>query len=426
MAAGVSDEGTYQLPHRKNDMRVLVLNCGSSSLKFQVIESDGHGTPGTRDRRLARGTIERIGGAAVCTFGAEGEASQRETTPISPHADAVEKAFNWLRSAATAGGEGTTLSELDAVGHRVVHGGDQFTTSVILDDDAIAAIEALNELAPLHNPPALQAIRACRTLLGDTIPMVAAFDTAFHQTLPPHASAYALPHDLAARHGIRRYGFHGLAHRYVSLRYAEITHTPREQVNIITLHLGNGCSACAIRGGISVDTSMGFTPLEGLVMGTRTGDLDPAIVSYLVHKESVSTAEVEMWLNERSGLLGVSGRSNDMRELLTHAAADGRARLAIDLFCYRARKYIGAYLAVLGGATAVVFSGGIGERSPLIRAKICEGMQWCGLELDPERNTAVVGTEGAIALPQAAIQSYVIPSDEEHLIARDTVGVLRH
>jgi acetate kinase len=406
-------------------MRVLVFNCGSSSLKFQVIEPDVDGTPGAHDRRLARGTIERIGGEALCTFVAEGSAAWRETAHINSHEDAVEKALSWLRPSTAAGRQRTAPDALDAIGHRVVHGGDKFATSAVLDDNVIAAIEALNELAPLHNPPAVKAIRACRTLLGEAIPMVAAFDTAFHQTLPPHASVYALPHELATRHGIRRYGFHGLAHRFVSLRYAEITQTPRQQVNIITLHLGNGCSACAIGDGTSVDTSMGFTPLEGLVMGTRTGDLDPTVVSYLVHKESVSIAEVETWLNQRSGLLGVSGRSNDMRELLDHAPTDARAQLAIDLFCYRARKYIGAYLAVLGGAAAVVFSGGIGEHAPLIRAKICDTMQWCGLELDPERNNAVVGTEGVISLPNAAIQSYVIPSDEELLIARDTVEALR-
>jgi acetate kinase len=405
-------------------MRVLVLNCGSSSLKFQVIEPEVDGTLGARDRRLAQGTIERIGGEALCTFAAEGSAAGRETAHINSHEEAVEKVLNWLRPAAAGGKQDIAPDTLDAVGHRIVHGGDQFTTSVVLDDKVIAAIESLNELAPLHNPPAVQAIRACRTLLGQAIPMVAAFDTAFHQTLPPHASAYALPYDLAERHGIRRYGFHGIAHRFVSLRYAEMTHTPRNQVNIITIHLGNGCSACAIRGGTSVDTSMGFTPLEGLVMGTRTGDLDPTVVSYLVDKESVSIAEVETWLNQRSGLLGVSGRSNDMRELLEHAPSDARAQLAIDLFCYRARKYIGAYLAVLNGAAAVVFSGGIGEHAPLIRAKICDTMQWCGLELDPERNTAVVGTEGAISSPKATLQSYVIPSDEELLIARDTVAAL--
>jgi acetate kinase len=405
-------------------MRVLVFNCGSSSLKFQVIEPGVDGTPGAQDRRLAHGTIERIGGEALCTFAAEGSAAWRETAHINSHEDAVGKALSWLRPSTAGRRQGAAHDALDAIGHRVVHGGDKFTTSIVLDDNVIAAIEALSELAPLHNPPAVKAIRACRTLLGEAIPMVAAFDTAFHQTLPPHASAYALPHEIATRHGIRRYGFHGLAHRFVSLRYAEITQTPRQHVNIITLHLGNGCSACAIRGGTSVDTSMGFTPLEGLVMGTRTGDLDPTVVSYLVHKERVSIAEVETWLNQRSGLLGVSGRSNDMRELLDHAPADARAQLAIDLFCYRARKYIGAYLAVLGGAAAVVFSGGIGEHAPLIRAKICDAMQWCGLELDPERNTAVVGTEGEISSPKATIRIYVIPSDEELLIARDTVRAL--
>lgn len=256
--------------------------------------------------------------------------------------------------------------------------------------------------------------------------MVAAFDTAFHQTLPDYASSYALPHELAARHGIRRYGFHGLAHRYVASRFAELTGTPSHQVKLITLHLGNGCSASAIRDGRSVDTSMGFTPLEGLVMGTRTGDIDPTVVNYLAQKEGVSAARVEAWLNECSGLLGVSGRSHDMRELLAAIDQDDRARLAIDLFCYRARKYVGAYLAALGGAMAVAFSGGIGEHSPSIRARICDGMQWCGLTVDPARNMALQGTEGRISPPDALMHAYVIPSDEELLIARDTAQLLQH
>jgi acetate kinase len=229
---------------------------------------------------------------------------------------------------------------------------------------------------------------------------------------------------LSERHGIRRYGFHGLAHHYVTSRYAELTGTPRDQVTIITLHLGNGCSASAIQHGKSVDTSMGFTPLEGLVMGTRSGDLDPTVMSYLVRKEGVSVDEVETWLNTRSGLLGVSGLSNDMRELLEHADHDARARLAIELFCYRARKYIGAYLAVLGGASAVVFSGGIGEHSPQVRAKICAGMEWCGLAIDAERNAAMQGSEGPLSPADARLRVYVIPSDEEILIARDTAALL--
>jgi acetate kinase len=289
----------------------------------------------------------------------------------------------------------------------------------------MAALAALNDLAPLHNPPALSAIRACRAALGPTLPMVAAFDTAFHQTLPDYAAFYALPHDLSERHGIRRYGFHGLAHRYVALRYAELTGTPPHQVTIITLHLGNGCSACAIRDGASVDTSMGFTPLEGLVMGTRAGDVDPTVMRYLMHKEGVSVDEVETWLNTRSGLLGVSGESNDMRQLLVQADRNPRARLAIELFCYRARKYVGAYLAALGGATALVFSGGIGEHSSAIRAKICQGMQWCGIELDAAQNASIQGREGRVSAAAARVQVHVIPSDEEILIARDTAGLLQ-
>jgi acetate kinase len=406
-------------------MKVLVFNCGSSSLKFQVIEPQVAGGLRGRDRRLARGVIEHIGGEATGTFEASGLAAHREAAHIPHHEDAVRRVLHWLDSTPEGPGGETLLHALDVVGHRIVHGGDRFTTSVVLDDQAIAALEVLNELAPLHNPPALKAIRACRTVLGSSLPMVAAFDTAFHRTLPDYAAAYALPYELSQRHGIRRYGFHGLAHRYAAWRYAELTAIPVDQVTIVTLHLGNGCSASAISGGKSVDTSMGFTPLEGLVMGTRTGDLDPAVMSYLVRQEGVSAAEVETWLNERSGLLGVSGRSNDMRELLAHAAEDGRARLAVELFCYRARKYIGAYLAALGGAAALTFSGGIGEHSPAIRASICAGMQWCGLAVDPARNEAVVGGEGRISPPDARIPVYVIPSDEELLIAHDAANLLQ-
>lgn len=402
-----------------------MLNCGSSSLKFQVIEPDTATIPGERDRRLAHGLIDRIGGEALCTFMAAGCARQRETTLIRNHEKAVQKVLAWLDSNSAAVPNTSTIRKFDAVGHRVVHGGDRFTTSVLIDDEVIAAIEAFSDLAPLHNPACLSGIRAAQTALGPAVPMVAVFDTAFHRTLPNYASLYAIPYGLSLRHKVRRYGFHGIAHHYVTLRYAEITATPKDQVNIVTLHLGNGCSASAIRGGRSVDTSMGFTPLEGLVMGTRSGDLDPSLVGYLAHKEGVSAAEIEAWLNKRSGLLGVSGRSNDMRELVEHAREDARARLAIELFCYRARKYLGAYLAAIGGAEAVVFSGGIGENSPLVRAQICEGMRWCGLELDPERNAAVVGFEGQISSPDARIHAYVIPSDEEMLIARETASLIQ-
>ncbi|HSF34018.1 MAG TPA: acetate kinase [Candidatus Tectomicrobia bacterium] len=405
-------------------MNVLVFNCGSSSLKFQVIDVKGRAASGERHRRLARGLIERIGGQATCTFTTMDGGSSQETTDLPGHEEAVRKALHWLASVSVSEWDTPLLESLDAVGHRIVHGGAHFGASVRIDEAVLATLESINELAPLHNPPAVKAIRACRTVIGSALPMVAAFDTAFHQTLPDYASSYALPYDLSERHRIRRYGFHGLAHHYVALRYGELTGTPREQTTIITLHLGNGCSASAIQHGKSVDTSMGFTPLEGLVMGTRSGDLDPAVMSYLVHKEGIAVDEVETWLNTRSGLLGVSGRSNDMRELLEHYDRDARARLAVELFCYRARKYVGAYLAVLGGAAALVFSGGIGEHSPAIRAKICAGMGWCGLLVDAARNAALRGSEGQLSPADARMHAYVIPSDEEILIARDAAALL--
>jgi len=400
-------------------MRVLVLNCGSSSLKFQLIESLAPSVSGGRENRLARGLIDRIGDQAICTFTGTGRSPSSESTPIRNHEEAVQKVLSWLKPE-----KGSGFEEIDAVGHRVVHGGDRFTGSVLIDDEVDAIIEALNDLAPLHNPACLSGIRAARAVLSSAVPMVAVFDTAFHHTMPDYASTYAIPYDLSSRHRVKRYGFHGLAHNYLALRYTEIKAIPTDQVNIVTLHLGNGCSAAAIRRGKSVDTSMGFTPLEGLVMGTRSGDLDPAVVGYLALKEGISVTEVEGLLNKQSGLLGISGRSNDMRELIERAKEDGRARLAIEIFCYRARKYLGAYLAALGSAEAVVFSGGIGENSPLVRAKICEGMEWCGLWLDSHRNEALVGVEGQISTDAARIHAYVIPTDEELVIARETVSVV--
>ncbi len=402
-------------------MRVLVLNCGSSSLKFQLIESLAPSVSGGRENRLARGLIDRIGDQAICTFTGTGRSPSSESTPIRNHEEAVQKVLSWLKPE-----KGSGFEEIDAVGHRVVHGGDRFTGSVLIDDEVDAIIEALNDLAPLHNPACLSGIRAARAVLSSAVPMVAVFDTAFHHTMPDYASTYAIPYELSSRHRVRRYGFHGLAHNYLALRYTEIRAIPTDQVKIVTLHLGNGCSAAAIRRGKSVDTSMGFTPLEGLVMGTRSGDLDPAVVGYLALKEGISVTEVEGLLNKQSGLLGISGRSNDMRELIERAKEDGRARLAIEIFCYRARKYLGAYLAALGSAEAVVFSGGIGENSPLVRAKICEGMEWCGLWLDSHRNEALVGVEGQISTNAARIHAYVIPTDEELVIARETVSVVEN
>jgi acetate kinase len=316
---------------------------------------------------------------------------------------------------------------MGAVGHRVIHGGDEFTEPVLIDDKVIAAIDALSELAPLHNQPSLNAIGAVREMLGRDVPMVAVFDTAFHRTLPTRAYHYAIPQKLAAKHRIRRYGFHGLAHRYMTERYATITATPLEQVKLITLQLGNGCSATAVANGRSVDTSMGFTPLEGLMMGTRSGDVDPTLAGFLARREGVPIADVTNWLNTRSGLLGVSGRSRDMRELLAaEREGDEMAALAIDMFCYRIKKYIGSYLTILNGADAIIFSGGIGENAAEVRARILAGMEWCGLKLDGERNIAAIGCENHITADDTRLPAYVIPVDEALIIARDTVSFLEN
>jgi acetate kinase len=309
----------------------------------------------------------------------------------------------------------------------VVHGGERFTRSVLVTPEVEAGIEATIDLAPLHNPANLRGVEAARAVLGSGVPQVAVFDTAFHTTLPPHAYLYAIPYQLYRRYQVRRYGFHGTSHRYVAHRWRQLTGAPRERTNLVTLHLGNGCSACAIKGGDSVDTSMGFTPLEGLVMGTRSGDIDPTVLDYLASKEGLSMGEAEALLNKQSGLLGVSGLTNDMRELLAEAGEnqDRRALLAIELFCYRARKYVGAYLAAMGGADAVVFAGGIGENSPEVRAKICAGLEWLGLDVDPARNAALAGgREGAMHADGSRLAAWVIPTDEELLIARDTFRVV--
>ena len=399
-------------------MKVLALNCGSSSLKFQVFASDPGALPAAV-RRLARGLVERIGDAARLAFQAEGSPATHEGERVPDHEAAVRRVLAWL-AAGGASGHGGSI-RIDAVGHRVVHGGARFTEPVLVDADVLEAIEALEALAPLHNAPSLAGMRAARAALGSDVPMVAVFDTAFHTPMPEHAYRYAIPHELATKHGIRRYGFHGLAYRSVIARYVELTGIPLERATLVAFHLGNGCSATAIKDGRSIDTSMGLTPLEGLVMGTRSGDVDPAVINYLARRESVTASEVERWLNERAGLLGLSGRSRDMRDLLAHERDDPRARLAVDVFCHRARKYLGAYLAILGGADAVVFSGGIGEHTPEVRARICAGMEWCGLVLDAERNAAAVGRDHRVTRGGAPLAAYVIQADEERVIAQDVV-----
>jgi len=404
-------------------MKVLAINCGSSTLKFQLFELGRNDKGSGREIRLARGLVEEIGTRGPLDFTIEGGESLRETVAIADHGQAMGRVLAWLESSDLLERDGSW-----AVGHRVVHGGSRFTGAVVIDDQVLAAIEAVSELAPLHNEPALGAIYAAREALGPEVPMVAVFDTAFHSTLPERASNYAIAQDLAAKHEIRRYGFHGIAHRYMTERYSVITSTPIEQVKLITLQLGNGCSATAVSGGRSIDTSMGFTPLEGLVMGTRSGDLDPSLPGFLARREGVDVEEVEGWLNKKSGLLGVSGRSRDMRDLLQEAhRGDTRAGLAVEMFCYRVRKYIGAYLAVLGGADAIVFGGGIGENAPTVRSRICTGMEWCGLRLDEDRNAKAVGSEERISADDVTLHAYVIPVDEAVTIFRETLRCLdRH
>jgi acetate kinase len=405
-------------------MNVLVLNCGSSTVKFQLIVTDPNLIAQNADRRLGRGVIERIGGEAVITVQTESGGLQRSTSPLRDIRAAVDFIARWASSEESGVHEIKGIADIQAMGHRVVHGGERFTRSVLITEDVLRGIEDCIDLAPLHNPANLKGITAARDLFGAGAPQVAVFDTAFHQTLPEHAYLYALPYQLYRRHQVRRYGFHGTSHRYVAYRYRQLRNLTREQTNIITLHLGNGCSATAIRSGNSVDTSMGMTPLEGLVMGTRSGDLDPAIIDFIATKEGLSSREVEGLLNTQSGLIGVSGLTNDMRELLDEAREhkDRRAMLAIEIFCYRARKYIGAYLAAMGGADAVVFTGGIGENSAEVRARICDGLEWTGLKLDEERNISHNGArEGLISREDSRLATYVIPTDEELLIARDTV-----
>jgi acetate kinase len=404
-------------------MNILVLNCGSSTIKFQLIVTDLDLIEQNADRRLARGVIERIGGEAVISLQAEGRSLERSTAQLRDIRAAVDFVIRWVCSDDSGISEVRNVSDVHAVGHRVVHGGEHFTHSVLITDEVLRGIEDGIDLAPLHNPANIKGILAARELLGASLPQVAVFDTAFHQTMPESAYLYALPYQFYRRHRIRRYGFHGTSHRYVAYRYRQLRGIPREQVKIITLHLGNGCSATAIRAGDSVDTSMGLTPLEGLVMGTRSGDLDPAIIDFIATKEGLTGQEVESLLNKQSGLLGISGLTSDMRELLSEAEEqnDRRARLAIEIFCYRARKYIGAYLAAMNGADAIVFTGGIGENSAEVRARICDGLQWMGLSLDAERNAAHTGgREGMISADQSRLAAYVIPTDEELLIARDT------
>ncbi|MDZ7288620.1 MAG: acetate kinase [candidate division KSB1 bacterium] len=410
-------------------MNILVLNCGSSSLKFQIIETDLDLIEKNADRQLAKGVIERIGSEALITLQSVGRPVIKQATALRDHRAALDYAVRWIISPEAKITGIQSLADIHAIGHRVVHGAEKFTMSVLINDEVIEGIEDCLDLAPLHNPANLKGIHAARALFGHGIPQVAVFDTAFHSTMPEVSYLYAIPYQLYRRHKIRRYGFHGTSHRYVAYRYRQLVGKSREDINVITLHLGNGCSACAIKNGESIDTSMGMTPLAGLVMGTRCGDLDPSVLEFLSHKEGMSFSEIDTLLNKQSGLLGISGLTNDMRDLLDEEREhqDRRAKLAIDIFCQRVKKYIGAYLAEMGGAEAIIFTGGIGENSPLIRQRICNGLEWLGIEMYDSRNVEIVGgKEGEISKSGSRVKIFVIPTNEELLIARDTVRCVKN
>lgn len=405
-------------------MNILVLNCGSSSLKFQIVETDLELIAQNADRQKAKGIVERIGSESLIAFEVAGRPAERDTAPLRHHRSALDFVLRQVLSEETNVPGISSLADIHAVGHRVVHGAEKFTRSVLINDEVIKGIEDCIDLAPLHNPANLKGIHAARELFGFGLPQVAVFDTAFHSTMPEASYLYAIPYQLYRRHKIRRYGFHGTSHRYVAYRYRQLAGKKREETNIISIHLGNGCSACAVKNGESIDTSMGLTPLEGLVMGTRAGDLDVSILEYLSHKEGMTLNELDTLLNKQSGLLGLSGLTNDMRDLLDEEREhqDRRARLAIEIFCLRAKKYIGAYLAEMGGAEALVFTGGIGENAPAIRQRICSGLGWLGIEIDDTKNQQTVGgKEGEIGKAENKVRVVVIPTNEELLIARDTV-----
>jgi acetate kinase len=403
-------------------MKILVLNCGSSSIKFQLIDTDAEMIESNTDRCLAKGSVDRIGtDEAQLKIQAPPNPLRSTTEEILDHQTALSKVVAGLKEAKVI----ADVSQIQAVGHRIVHGGESLSASVMIDDEVEKEIQQCVELAPLHNPHNLRGYYVARKVMPQ-VPQVAVFDTAFHQTIPPKAYIYGLPYTYYRRYQIRRYGFHGTSHRYVAFRFRQVFKKSREEVNLITAHLGNGCSITAIKQGKSVDTSMGFTPLEGLVMGTRCGDIDPAVLLYIMSKDELTLHDMSTLLNKFSGLYGISGSSSDKRDLLAAAAkGDAQAQLAIDVFCYRLKKYIGAYAAVLGHVDGLIFTGGIGENAPLVREKACEGLSELGIEIDLARNNALAGKEGEISADSSRVTVMVIPTNEELLIARDTFRAVR-
>ena len=398
-------------------MNILVINCGSSSLKFQLINSES-------EECIAKGLCERIGiEGSMITYAPEGGEKEKTTTPMPDHTEAIRLVLEALTNDKT--GVVKSLDEIGAVGHRIVHGGEKFTSSAIITDEVIAAITECNDLAPLHNPANLIGIEACKTLMPTT-PMVAVFDTAFHQTMPEEAYMYGVPYEYYTKYKVRRYGFHGTSHSYVSKKAAEVLGADYESLKTIVCHLGNGASVSAVKNGKCVDTSMGLTPLEGLIMGTRSGDIDPAIIVFLANKENMTAQEVVNVLNKKSGVLGLSnGLSSDFRDLEAgFDANDPHAVRAMKTYCYRVAKYIGSYTAAMNGVDAICFTAGVGENGPLVRNMVCEYLGYLGITLDQELN-GKRGMDLVITTPDSKTKVLVIPTNEELAIARETVRLVK-
>ena len=396
-------------------MNVLVINCGSSSLKFQLINAES-------EEVLAKGICERIGIDGRLTYQPEGGEKEKSEKAMPTHTEAIQFVIEALTNPET--GVVNSLDEIGAVGHRMVHGGEKFASSVVITDEVKKAVEECNDLAPLHNPANLIGVAACENLMPNT-PMVAVFDTAFHQTMPPKAYMYGLPYEYYEKYKVRRYGFHGTSHSFVSKRAAELLGKAYDETKTIVCHLGNGSSVTAVLNGKSVDTSMGLTPLEGLMMGTRSGDIDAGAVTFIMEKEGLNTTGVSNLLNKKSGVLGISGVSSDMRELLAACAAGNeKAILAEKMYYYRIKKYIGAYAAALGGVDIILFTGGVGENQMECRREVCKDMEFMGIELDNDVNAKVRGEEAVISTPASKVKVVVIPTDEELLIASDTMDIL--
>ncbi len=396
-------------------MNILVINCGSSSLKYQLIDMK-------TEEALATGLVERIGiEGSILTQKANGEKYIVEEA-MKDHQDAIKLVLSALVD--KDHGVIKSMDEIEAVGHRVVHGGEKYAASVVIDADVMKQLEECAKLAPLHNPPNIIGINACKALMPNT-PMVGVFDTAFHQTMPEKAYLYALPYELYKDHHIRKYGFHGTSHKYVSMKAAEAMGKDIKELKIVNCHLGNGASVSAVKNGESVDTSMGFTPLQGLVMGTRTGDMDPAVVTYLIKELGYSASEVDDILNKKSGVLGVSGVSSDFRDVEDAAwnKKEHRSNIALDMFVYRVKQYIGSYAAIMGGVDAIVFTAGVGENSVEMRESILEGFEFLGVDFDKEKNK-VRGKLAEITKEGSKVKAFVIPTNEELMIAKDTLALV--